>query len=63
MFDDAWPHEVANPSREPRVVWIVDAPLPAFPNLVNRAVLGSLTAPLYGRRVVRLAEQYSGDFF
>ncbi len=63
IFDDSWPHEVVNHSREPRVVLIVDIPrpLPLVPRLVNGFVLWGLAAPLYGKNVVAKAERYSGD--
>lgn len=63
MFDDSWPHEVINPSNEPRVVLIVDVPrpFPLVPRMVNRTVLWGLAAPLYGRKVVRRAAVYSGQ--
>ena len=62
-FDDSWPHEVVNRSREPRVVLIVDVPrpLPPLPRLVNNVVLWSVAAPLYGSKVIRKVEQYDGD--
>lgn len=55
MFDDSWPHEVINESREPRVVLIVDVlrPLPLFASLVNRLVMYGLARPTYGRSVAR----------
>ncbi|MGH8161705.1 MAG: aspartyl/asparaginyl beta-hydroxylase domain-containing protein [Gammaproteobacteria bacterium] len=61
IFDDSWPHEVANESREPRVVLIVDIrrPLPTLADWVNRAVLRLAFAPFYGRGVVRKARNYS----
>ncbi|MGH8224640.1 MAG: aspartyl/asparaginyl beta-hydroxylase domain-containing protein [Gammaproteobacteria bacterium] len=57
IFDDSWPHEVENHCREPRVVLIVDVlrPLPLVPNLVNRAMLYGVAAPLYGRPVIKRA--------
>ena len=63
MFDDSWPHEVVNRSREARVVLIVDVPrpLPLVPRLVNHFVLWGLAAPSYAKKVVNLAERYSGD--
>lgn len=63
MFDDSWPHEVINPSDEPRVVLIVDVPqpFPLLPRLVNPAVLWGAAAPLYGRKVVRRAQNYHGS--
>ena len=63
LFDDSWPHEVINRSREPRVVLIVDVPrpLPLVPRLVNNLVLWGLAAPAYARSVIGKADQYSGD--
>ncbi|CAN5298849.1 aspartyl/asparaginyl beta-hydroxylase domain-containing protein [soil metagenome] len=63
MFDDSWPHEVINHSREPRVVLIVDVPrpMPFVPRLVNNFVLWGLTAPFYGSKVIGEASKYSGD--
>lgn len=63
MFDDSWPHEVINRSREPRVVLIVDVPrpLPLIPRLVNNAVLWGLAAPTYASKVVAKAQDYGGD--
>jgi len=47
MFDDSWPHEVVNRSREPRVVLVVDLPrpLPLVPRLVNNFMLWGVAAP------------------
>jgi aspartate beta-hydroxylase/beta-hydroxylase len=63
MFDDSWPHEVINHSREPRVVLIVDVPrpLPTVPKLVNSALLWGIAGPAYASKVVRKADTYSGD--
>jgi aspartate beta-hydroxylase/beta-hydroxylase len=63
LFDDSWPHEVINRSREPRVVLIVDVPrpLPLVPKLVNNFVLWGMAAPLYGKKVIGKAERYGGD--
>jgi aspartate beta-hydroxylase len=63
MFDDSWPHEVINHSREARVVLIVDVPrpLPLLPRLVNNAVLYGLAAPSYAKKVIGKADAYSGD--
>ena len=63
MFDDSWPHEVINRSREPRVVLIVDVPrpLPVVPRLVNNLVLWGLAAPSYANKVIAKADRYSGD--
>jgi aspartate beta-hydroxylase/beta-hydroxylase len=63
LFDDSWPHEVINRSREPRVVLIVDVPrpLPLVPRLVNGAVLWGFAAPAYAKSVIGKVDQYSGD--
>ena len=63
MFDDSWPHEVVNHSREPRVVLIVDVPrpLPLLPKLVNDFVLWKITARTYANKVVGKVDRYSGD--
>jgi aspartate beta-hydroxylase/beta-hydroxylase len=63
MFDDSWPHEVINRSREPRVVLIVDVPrpLPLLPRLVNNAVLWGFAAPVYAKKVIAKADRYTGD--
>lgn len=63
MFDDSWPHEVINHSREPRVVLIVDVPrpLPLLPRLVNSAVLWGFAAPAYARSVIGKVDKYNGD--
>ena len=63
LFDDSWPHEVVNHSREPRVVLIVDIPrpLPVLPRAVNNLVLWGVAAPLYGKKVVEKAASYDGD--
>ena len=63
MFDDSWPHEVVNHSREPRVVLIVDVPrpLPLLPRLVNDFVLWRVTAPSYASKVIGKVDSYSGD--
>jgi aspartate beta-hydroxylase/beta-hydroxylase len=63
LFDDSWPHEVINHSREPRVVLIVDLPrpLPLLPRMVNNLVLWGLTAPTYARKVITKADDYCGD--
>jgi aspartyl/asparaginyl beta-hydroxylase (cupin superfamily) len=63
MFDDSWPHEVINRSREPRVVLIVDLPrpLPLVPKLVNNFLLWGVAAPSYANKVIGKADAYSGD--
>jgi aspartate beta-hydroxylase len=63
LFDDSWPHEVVNHSREARVVLIVDVarPLPLVPRLVNKFVLWGLAAPTYANKVIDKANNYSGD--
>jgi len=63
MFDDSWPHEVVNHSREGRVVLIVDVPrpLPLLPRLVNDFVLWRVTAPSYASKVIGKVDSYSGD--
>jgi aspartate beta-hydroxylase len=63
MFDDSWPHEVINRSREPRVVLIVDLPrpLPLVPRLVNNFMLWCVAAPSYANKVISKADAYSGD--
>lgn len=63
IFDDSWPHEVENRSSEPRVVLIVDVrrPLPLVPDLVNRAVLYGVAAPLYGRVVIKRVRAHAGS--
>jgi len=63
MFDDSWPHEVVNHSREPRVVLIVDVPrpMPLVPRLVNNFVLWGVAGPSYARKVIDKVDRYSGD--
>ncbi|MEO5733944.1 MAG: aspartyl/asparaginyl beta-hydroxylase domain-containing protein [Rubrivivax sp.] len=63
MFDDSWPHEVVNHSKQARVVLIVDVPrpMPWLPRLVNNLVLWGLAAPTYAKKVVAKADGYSGD--
>ena len=63
MFDDSWPHEVINRSREPRVVLIVDLPrpLPLLPRLVNNFLLWGVAAPSYANKVIAKADAYRGD--
>jgi aspartate beta-hydroxylase len=63
MFDDSWPHEVINHSREPRVVLIVDLPrpLPTVPRLVNSLLLWGLAAPAYASKVIGKVDNYTGD--
>jgi len=65
LFDDSWPHEVINHSREPRVVLIVDLPrpMPLVPKLVNSFMLWGLAAPTYASKVIGKVEQYNGDIF
>jgi aspartate beta-hydroxylase/beta-hydroxylase len=60
IFDDSLPHAVENPSDQLRAVLIVDIPrpLPLIPNFVNKALLYGLAAPLYGRPVIRRADDY-----
>jgi aspartate beta-hydroxylase len=57
LFDDSWPHEVVNESRDLRVVLIVDVlrPMSLLPSLVNRLVMRCLVRPTYGRSVARRA--------
>lgn len=61
LFDDSWPHEVMNSSREIRGVLIVDVlrPMPWLPSLVNKAVIHGLARPAYGFGLSRRAEKYS----
>jgi len=63
LFDDSWPHEVINHSREPRVVLIVDVPrpLPLLPRMLNNFMLWGLAAPTYANKVIGKANAYSGD--
>ena len=63
IFDDSWPHEVVNHSREARVVLIVDLPrpLPLVPRLVNNFMLWGLAAPAYANKVIGKADSYSGE--
>jgi aspartate beta-hydroxylase/beta-hydroxylase len=63
LFDDSWPHEVINHSKEMRAVLIVDIPrpFPLIPRMVNSAVLWGLAAPLYGKRVIEKVKRYNGD--
>lgn len=63
MFDDSWPHEVVNHSKQYRVVLIVDVPrpLPWLPRMVNHFVLWGLAAPAYANKVINKANSYSGD--
>jgi aspartate beta-hydroxylase len=63
MFDDSWPHEVINHSREPRVVLIVDLPrpFPLVPRMVNHFMLWKVAAPSYASKVIEKAERYSGE--
>jgi aspartate beta-hydroxylase len=63
MFDDSWPHEVINHSREARVVLIVDVPrpLPFVPRTLNHFMLWRVAAPAYARKVIAKANNYSGD--
>lgn len=63
VFDDSWPHEVENQSKEPRVVLIVDVPrpLPPLPDLVNRIVLHGVMAPTYGRAVARKVTNHAAE--
>jgi aspartate beta-hydroxylase/beta-hydroxylase len=63
MFDDSWPHEVVNHSREPRVVLIVDVPrpLPLVPRMLNNLMLWGLAAPAYANKVISKADAYNGD--
>lgn len=58
LFDDSWPHEVVNRSRETRAVLIVDVlrPMPWWPTLVNKLAMYGVARPLYGRKVARRAE-------
>lgn len=59
LFDDSWPHEVVNRSRGMRAVLIVDVlrPMSWLPALVNKLALYGVARPLYGRKVVRRAEE------
>ena len=65
LFDDSWPHEVVNRSKEARAVLIVDVPrpLPLLPRLVNNVVLWGMAAPLYGKKVAAKARDYHDDLF
>jgi aspartate beta-hydroxylase/beta-hydroxylase len=60
LFDDSWPHEVINHSREIRAVLIVDVlrPLPWVPQLLNR-FMTFLARHTYGRKVAARIEHES----
>ena len=63
LFDDSWPHEVINHSRQPRAVLIVDVrrPMTGVPHLVNRFMIDVLASCTYGRKVARRAERFVSD--
>lgn len=56
LFDDSWPHSVANDCPETRAVLIIDIrrPMPGFAGFMNR-VATLIARYTYGRRVVRRA--------
>lgn len=53
LFDDTWPHDVQNNSRDLRVVLIVDIlrPMPFVPHLINKCVSRLFIKNLYGKKV------------
>lgn len=59
LFDDSWPHQVDNDSKELRVVLIIDIlrPLPTLPSLVNRFATNVIAKYTYGRSVIKRATQ------
>jgi aspartate beta-hydroxylase len=59
LFDDSWPHEVENRSRELRAVLVVDVlrPLPPLPALVNRVMIRLVARQTYGRKLARRVER------
>jgi aspartate beta-hydroxylase len=61
LFDDSWPHAVANDSNELRAVLIVDVrrPLPATANAVNKFITEVIGRRFYGRPVARKAEAFA----
>jgi aspartate beta-hydroxylase len=61
LFDDSWPHSVANPSAEMRAVLVVDVrrPMPLLPGLLNRFITDVVARHTYGRTVVRKAEAFA----
>jgi aspartate beta-hydroxylase/beta-hydroxylase len=64
MFDDSWPHEVVNHSKEQRVVLIIDVMrrMPFMPSLVNRFVTGVIARHTYGKKVAQRVEKLSPIF-
>lgn len=60
MFDDSWPHEVTNNSKEVRAVLIVDVlrPMPKIPSLINKFLTSLLGRYTYGRRVINRVKGY-----
>jgi len=61
LFDDSWPHEVVNTSRDLRAVLIVDVmrPLPRVPALVNRLTAQVIARHTYGRKLAEKAATLS----
>jgi aspartyl/asparaginyl beta-hydroxylase (cupin superfamily) len=55
LFDDTWPHEVINHSRELRAVLMVDVlrPMPMLPRLVNQFTTNVIARHTYGRSVAK----------
>lgn len=64
MFDDSWPHEVINNSKEHRVVLIVDVMrrMSLAPSLLNRFVTGVIARNTYGKKVAQRVEKLSPLF-
>jgi len=60
LFDDSWPHEVINNSKEMRAVLIIDVarPMPYLPTMLNRATQ-MVARHTYGKSVAEKARQFS----
>lgn len=63
LFDDSWPHQVVNQSKEPRAVLIVDVlrPMPPFPTLLNKITTKIIARYTYGKRVMNRMKGYPID--
>lgn len=60
LFDDSWPHEVVNHSREVRAVLVVDVlrPLRGLAGGVNRVMTNVVARHTYGRAVARRVREH-----
>ena len=63
IFDDSYPHEVVNESKEPRVILIIDIqrPMPFLPSMLNKFAVNVLAKHTYGRSVMNRVKKFKDN--